>query len=216
MKLRLEEAAEELCAVGRRAVESGLSPGSSGNVSVRVGDRILMSPTGVSLGDLGPSGLSVLDERGKHLEGPSPSKEFPLHLAMYDRVQGSGAVLHLHSPHTTAASCLPTWSTASALPPITPYLVMRVGQAPLVPYAAPGSDRLAENVAGLPGRFRAALLANHGSLVAADDAAGALEGAVELEEASRIVVALQGREFSVLSAEDVRELTLRYGTTWDL
>ena len=107
-------------------------------------------------------------------------------------------------------------STASAVPPITPYLVMRVGQAPLVPYAAPGSDRLAENVAGLPGRFRAALLANHGSLVAADDAAGALEGAVELEEASRIVVALQGREFSVLSAEDVRELTLRYGTTWDL
>ncbi|SIO88654.1 class II aldolase/adducin family protein [Nocardiopsis sp. JB363] len=216
MKLRSEEAAEELCAVGRRAVESGLSPGSSGNVSVRVGDRILMSPTGVSLGDLGPSGLSVLDERGRHLEGPSPSKEFPLHLAMYDRVQGSGAVLHLHSPHTTAASCLPAWSTTSALPPITPYLVMRVGQAPLVPYAAPGSDRLAENVAGLPGRFRAALLANHGSLVAADDAAGALEGAVELEEASRIVVALQGREFSVLSAEDVRELTLRYGTTWDL
>lgn len=216
MKLRLEEAAEEMCAVGRRAVESGLSPGSSGNVSVRVGERILMSPTGVSLGDLGPRGLSVLDERGRHLEGPSPSKEFPLHLAMYDRVQGSGAVLHLHSPHTTAASCLPAWSTASALPPITPYLVMRVGQAPLVPYAAPGSDRLAENVAGLPGRFRAALLANHGSLVAADDAAGALEGAVELEEASRIVVALQGREFSVLSAEDVRELTLRYGTTWDL
>ena len=216
MKLRLEEAAEELCAVGRRAVESGLSPGSSGNVSVRVGDRILMSPTGVSLGDLGPKGLSVLDERGRHLEGPSPSKEFPLHLAMYDRVQGSGSVLHLHSPHTTAASCLPAWATTSALPPITPYLVMRVGQAPLVPYAAPGSDRLAENVAGLPGRFRAALLANHGSLVAADDAAGALEGAVELEEASRIVVALQGREFSVLSPEDVRELTLRYGTTWDL
>lgn len=216
MKPHMEKAAEELCAVGRRAVESGLSPGSSGNVSVRVDDRILMSPTGVSLGDLGPRELSVLDERGRHLEGPPPSKEFPLHLAMYDRVEGSGAVLHLHSPHATAASCLPAWSTNSALPPISPYLVMRVGQVPLVPYAAPGSDRLAENVAVLPGRFSAALLANHGSLVAADDATGALDGAVELEEASRIVVALQGREFSALSPDDVRELTLRYGTTWDL
>ncbi|WP_233571328.1 class II aldolase/adducin family protein [Nocardiopsis sp. Huas11] len=93
---------------------------------------------------------------------------------------------------------------------------MRVGQAPLVPYAAPGSERLARNDAGLPGRFRAALLANHGSLMAAADPATALDGAIELEEASRIVVALRDREFAALSAEDVRELTERYGRTWDM
>jgi ribulose-5-phosphate 4-epimerase/fuculose-1-phosphate aldolase len=210
------DAARRLCATGRRAVDLGLSPGASGNVSVRVEGLILMSPTGVSLRDLEPEGLAVLDTAGNHLDGPRPSKEFPLHLAMYRRVEDAGSVVHLHSPHASAASCLPAWSASSALPPVTPYLVMRVGQAPLVPYAAPGSDRLARNVSELPGRFRAALLANHGSLMAAADPAAALEGAIELEEASRIVVSLRGSEFSVLSAEDVRELTERYGTTWEV
>jgi ribulose-5-phosphate 4-epimerase/fuculose-1-phosphate aldolase len=210
------DAARRLCATGRRAVDLGLSPGASGNVSVRVEGLVLMSPTGVSLRDLEPEGLAVLDTAGNHLDGPRPSKEFPLHLAMYRRVEDAGSVVHLHSPHASAASCLPAWSASSALPPVTPYLVMRVGQAPLVPYAAPGSDRLARNVSELPGRFRAALLANHGSLMAAADPAAALEGAIELEEASRIVVSLRGSEFSVLSAEDVRELTERYGTTWEV
>lgn len=210
------EAARRLCATGRRAVDLGLSPGSSGNVSARVGDLTLMSPTGVSLRDLDPENLAVLDAAGDHVAGPRPSKEFPLHLAMYRRVGGAGAVVHLHSAHASAASCLPAWSASSALPPVTPYLVMRVGQAPLVPYAAPGSDRLAHNVAVLPGRFRAALLANHGSLVAAADPEAALDGAIELEEASRIVVSLRGGEFAVLAKEDVRELTERYGTTWDM
>lgn len=209
------EDAGRLCAAGRRAVDLGLSPGASGNVSVRSGDLTLMSPTGVPLSELDPGELSVLDDSGRHVDGPAPSKEFPLHLAMYRRVQRAGAVVHLHSPHTVAASCLPAWSKTSALPPITPYLVMRVGQAPLVPYAAPGSARLAENLDELPGDFRAALLANHGSLVAAADPAAALDGAIELEEASRIVVSLQGREFSVLTPEDVRELTERYGTVWE-
>ncbi|CAL9601604.1 3-oxo-tetronate 4-phosphate decarboxylase [Nocardiopsis dassonvillei] len=210
------EAAGELCTAGRRAVGLGLSPGASGNISVRADGVTLMSPTGVSLGGLEPDGLSVLDADGRHVDGPPPSKEFPLHRAMYRRVPQARAVVHLHSPHATAASCLPPWSPGSALPPVTPYLVMRVGRVPLVPYAAPGSARLAENVSALPGRFAAALLANHGSLVAAADPAAALEGAVELEEASRIVVALHGREYSVLAPEDVRELTERHGTSWDL
>jgi len=210
------EAARRLCEAGRRAVDLGLSPGASGNVSVRAGDLTLMSPTGVSLRDLDPEGLAVLDAAGEHVAGPPPSKEYPLHLAMYERVTDARAVVHLHSPHATAASCLPAWSAASALPPVTPYLVMRVGQAPLVPYAAPGSARLAENLTGLTGAFRAALLANHGSLMAAADPQAALDGAIELEEASRIVVSLRGSEFSVLTDDDVRELTARYGTTWEL
>ncbi|MEU3019904.1 class II aldolase/adducin family protein [Nocardiopsis sp. NPDC007018] len=216
MNERTRRAAEELCAAGRRAVDLGLSPGSSGNVSVRVGDTVLMSPTGVALGDLTPDALSVLDTAGAHVSGPHPSKEFPLHLAMYRRSAEARAVVHLHAPHSTAASCLPPWSASSALPPITPYLVMRVGQAPLVPYAAPGSHQLAENLAKLPGRFGAALLAHHGSLVAGADPAEALEGAVELEEAARVVVSLGERPFSVLSPDQVRELTDRYGTAWDL
>lgn len=177
---------------------------------------VLMSPTGVSLRDLGPDSLAVLNASGRHLDGPRPSKEFPLHLEMYRKSRGARSVVHLHSPHSTAASCLPPWSAASALPPITPYLVMRVGQAPLVPYAAPGSQQLADNLAQLPGRFDAALLANHGSMVANKDPGNALDGAIELEESSRIVVSLRGSDFSTLSPSEVRELTDRYGTTWDI
>ncbi|MFD6100867.1 class II aldolase/adducin family protein [Nocardiopsis flavescens] len=216
MNPALREAAEELCAAGRRAVGLGLSPGASGNVSARVDGLTLMSPTGVPLDGLEPGGLSVVDRDGGLVSGPPPSKELPLHRSMYERLPEAAAVVHLHSPHATAASCLPPWSAGSALPPITPYLVMRVGRAPLVPYSAPGSAGLADNLTALPGRFRAALLANHGSLMAAGSPAAALEGAVELEEASRIVVSLHGREYSVLAPEDVKELTERYGTTWDV
>ncbi|WP_017609029.1 class II aldolase/adducin family protein [Nocardiopsis xinjiangensis] len=214
MNAETREAALRLCDAGRRAVDLGLSPGASGNVSVRVADLTLMSPTGISLGELEPEVLSVLDSGGTHLDGPPPSKEYPLHLALYGRVEEAGSVVHLHSPHATAASCLPPWSDTSALPPVTPYLVMRVGQVPLVPYAAPGSARLAHNVSALPGTFRAALLANHGSLAAGRDPAAALAGAIEIEEAARLVVSLQGHEFSVLTAEEVRELTDQYGTPW--
>lgn len=196
-------------------MDLGLSPGASGNVSVRIAGLILMSPTGVSLGELEPEVLSVLDPDGTHLDGPPPSKEYPLHLALYGRVDQAGSVVHLHSPHATAASCLPAWSAASALPPITPYLVMRVGQVPLLPYAAPGSARLASNVSAQPGTFRAALLANHGSLAAGRDTAAALASAIEIEEAARLVVSLQGHEFSVLAPEEVRELTDQYGTPWE-
>lgn len=216
MSTELHQAAQTLCAAGRRAVDLGLSPGTSGNISVRAGETTLASPTGIGLGDLDPDGLTVLDAAGAHIGGPRPSKEYPLHRAMYGKAPEERAVVHLHSTHASAASCLPAWSSASALPPITPYLVMRVGQAPLVPFAAPGSDRLAQNLAGLPGRFRAALLANHGSIVAGSDAGTALNAAIEIEEAARIYVLLNGREFSVLAPDEVRELTERYGTTWDL
>ncbi|GAB3477208.1 class II aldolase/adducin family protein [Nocardiopsis coralliicola] len=214
MSAQASEAARRLCAAGARAVELGLSPGASGNVSVRAGGRTLMSPTGVPLGELEPGQLAVLDADGAHIGGPPPSKEYPLHLALYGRVEEAGAVIHLHSPQATAASCLPAWSAASALPPITPYLVMRVGQVPLIPYAAPGSDRLARAVADRPGPFRAALLANHGSLVAGAGPDAALAGAIEVEEAARLAVTLRGQDFAVLAPEDVRELTERYGTDW--
>jgi len=216
MSTDLDRAAREMCAAGRRAVELGLSPGTSGNISVRVGETTLTSPTGAALGALDPDCLTVFDAAGAHVGGPRPSKEYPLHRAMYQKAPQARAVVHLHSAHASAASCLPPWSSGSALPPITPSLVMRVGQVPLVPYAAPGSDRLAHNLADLPGAFRAALLANHGQILAASDAATALDSSVELEEAARIYVLVNGREFSVLPPEEVRELTEHYGTAWDL
>ncbi|MPV36287.1 class II aldolase/adducin family protein [Georgenia subflava] len=208
-------AAELLCEAGRRVVDLGLSPGSSGNISVLVDGHILISATGTSLGALRPDDLSTIGLDGALGDGPKPSKEYPLHLEMYRRETSARAVVHLHSPAATAVSCLSPWSEHSALPPITPYLVMRVGQVPRVPYAAPGSRRLAENLATVPGELRAALLANHGSITSGRDLEAAIDAAIEIEEAARIVVALCGREVDLLSRQDVDELTARYGTVWD-
>ena len=109
----------------------GLSPGTSGNVSARFGDRILISPTGSYLATLKTSELSVLDLTGMHLDGPAPSKEVPLHLAFYRRSTDTRAVVHLHAPHSVVRASMRPWSAASALIPVSPYLVMRVGQVPL-------------------------------------------------------------------------------------
>ena len=155
-------AAHELVEAGRRVTELGLSAGSSGNLSVRVGDRVLMSPTGAALDALAPDALSELRLDGGVIGGPPASKEFPFHTAFYRRDAATRAVVHLHSPHATAVSLLAPWHERSAVRPLTPYFVMRVGQTPLVPYAPPGDARQADLIEALPFRFRAVLLQNHG------------------------------------------------------
>ncbi len=199
--------AEELAAACRRLADAGLSPGSSGNVSVRSGDWILATPTGRELAGLGPGDLSVLDGKGRHRAGPPPTKEVPLHLRLYARESGARAVVHLHSPHAVAAACLVPADTASALPPYTPYSVMRLGAVPLLPYARPGSDRLAALVDDLPPGTRACLLAKHGSLTFADRLDTAAQAAAELEESARLHLLLSPRaEVRLLTPEQCAEL----------
>lgn len=207
------QAAADLVRAGRRVVAAGLSPGASGNLSVRDGDRFLMSPTGTPLDELDVDGLAVVDLRGRHLTGPPPSKEVSLHLAMYRRDPRAGAVVHVHSPQAVAVSCLEPWSRTSALPPLTPYFVMRVGQVPAVPYAPPGDPAQAVLVETLDVPSRAVLLQNHGPVLASADLGSAVEMAVELEEASRLTLLLAGRGRE-LTADQVADLSARYGSPW--
>lgn len=207
-------AAEELIAAGARVVEDGLSPGSSGNISVRDGDRVLVSGSGTSLGRLGPGDIAVLDLGGRHTGGARPSKEWPLHLAFYARDPGHRAVVHVHSPYAVAASCLEPWSEASAVPPLTPYYVMRVGQAPLLPYRRPGDPGLGDDLLACPWELRGALLANHGSVLAGATATEACERAVELEEACRITLLTSGLPRRELTADEVAELAERWSSPW--
>jgi ribulose-5-phosphate 4-epimerase/fuculose-1-phosphate aldolase len=193
--------AEELAAVCRGLAAAGLSPGSSGNVSVRIRDGFLATPTGRPLGTLAPRDLSVLDGKGSHRAGPPPTKEVSLHLRLHALNPRTRAVVHLHSPYAVAAACLEPDDPASALPPYTPYAVMRLGPAvPLLPYAAPGSAQLAALADGLPAGTRACLLANHGSLTVAGSLDTAAQAAVELEESARLHLLLAPRT-------DVRLLT---------
>lgn len=204
----------ELAAAGAHLAALGLSPGSSGNLSVRDGDRVLITPTGANLTSIDPDHLTALDLNGAHLDGPRPSKEFPLHVAFYRRDPEARAVVHLHSRHAAAASCRPAWSARSSLPPITPYFVMRVGQTPLLPYAPPGDPRQAAELEQLAFPFRAALLQNHGPVVSGTTVDAAVDAAVELEETAALLLSLGQLPARVLTPQEAQELAHKYGTPW--
>ena len=204
------DARESLVALGRSMFERRLTSGSSGNISVRTDGGWLMTPTNVSLGALDPARLSKLDANGKQISGDAPTKESFLHLAMYRERAGAGAVVHLHSTHSVAVSCLDGINPDDVLPPITAYYVMRVGKLPLVPYFAPGDPALGEAVGKLAARHSAVLLANHGPVVAGSSLSAAVNAIEELEETARLYLLLHGRPTRYLTPEQVADLRKRF------
>jgi ribulose-5-phosphate 4-epimerase/fuculose-1-phosphate aldolase len=202
---------ERICAFGRSLFERGLTFGSSGNISVRLDDGFLTTPTNVSLGDLDPARLSKLDAEGRHVAGDRPTKETFLHLGMYRRRTDAGAVVHLHSTWSVAVSCLADVDPEDVLPPITAYYVMRVGKLPLVPYYPPGDPGLGPAVEALADRHRAVLLANHGPVVAGSDLEAAVWSIEELEETAKLYLILRDRPVRLLTAAQVAELRRRFG-----
>jgi len=195
---------------GRSMFERGLTFGSSGNISARLEDGWLMTPTNVALDRLDPARLSRLDNNGKLLSGYAPTKESFLHIAMYRQRASSGAVVHLHSTHSVAVSCLADVNPEDVLPPVTAYYVMRVGSLPLVPFHPPGDLTLADAVSKLAGKHHAVLLANHGPVVAGtslDAAVGAIE---ELEETARLFLLLRQEKTRWLTPDQVADIRKRY------
>lgn len=215
VKALINDASAHLVATGIAIEAAGLCRGSSGNMSLRVGDDlVVMTPSGSLLGDLDPSSLSVATVDGRHLSGGAPSKELPLHLEMYRKNPSHRAVIHVHSAHAIAASCLEPWSDFSALPPLTPYFVMRAGQTPLVPYAHPGSHELAKNLKQIGSPFSSALLQNHGQITSNTTLDSALDSAIEVEEAARATLLTAGKPARILTSDEARELADRNGTFW--
>ncbi|HEX6093854.1 MAG TPA: 3-oxo-tetronate 4-phosphate decarboxylase [Dongiaceae bacterium] len=201
---------ESIVRYGRSMFERGLTFGSSGNISARLEDGWLMTPTNVALDRLDPARLSRLDSNGKLLSGDAPTKESFLHIAMYRQRPASGAVVHLHSTHSVAVSCLADVNPEDVLPPVTAYYVMRVGSLPLVPFHPPGDPTLADAVAKLADKHHAVLLANHGPVVAGtslDAAVGAIE---ELEETARLFLLLRQEKTRWLTPAQVADIRKRY------
>lgn len=207
-------ALDGLAAAGRRLIEAGLSPGSSGNISVRDADSILITGTGVELGRIDESSVARLTMDGTHVGGAKASKEAPLHVGFYRRDAGFGAVIHVHSPHAVALSCMRPWADHNAVAPLTPYFVMRVGQTPLLPYRQPGDAALGVDVYEAPWPMRSALLANHGAVVAGSDIDDAVDRAIELEEACRIVLLTDPLQRVELTAKQIEELAQRWDSPW--
>jgi ribulose-5-phosphate 4-epimerase/fuculose-1-phosphate aldolase len=203
--------AEDICRVGASLFSRGLTHGSTGNISVALpGGGWLMTPTGSSLGTLDPARLSRLDANGRLIGGDKPTKEAFLHTCMYRERPQSGAVVHLHSTHSVAVSCLDDIDCENCLPPITAYYVMRIGTLPLVPYFPPGDEALAEAVAKLAARHHAVLLANHGPVVAGSSLSAAQDAIEELEETAKLFLMLRGQMVRSLTENQVMELRKRF------
>ena len=202
---------DEICRIGRSLFDRGLTAGSSGNISARLPDGgWLMTPTNASLGTLDPARLSLFDAGGRFVSGDAPTKEALLHFAMYDERATAGAVVHLHSTHSTAVSILRDVDPADVLPALTAYHVMRVGKLPLVPYFAPGDPDLAQAVRALAGRHHAVLLANHGPVVAGTTLADAQYATEELEQTARLYLLLQGQAIRPLTPDQIADLKARF------
>ena len=204
------DARDLIVEMARSMFERRLTFGSSGNISVKIDGGWLMTPTGSSLGRLEPMRLSKLDDKGAVVSGDAPTKESFLHLAMYRERANAGAVVHLHSTHSVAVSCLDGINHDDVLPPITAYYVMRVGKLPLIPYFAPGDVALGEAVGQLAAKHAAVLLANHGPVVSGSSLSAAVDAIEELEETARLYLLLHGKPTHYLSAAQVADLKRRF------
>lgn len=200
----------ELVRLGQSLFQRGFSVGSAGNISVVLPDGWLMTPTNSCLGYLNADRISKLDAAWNLVSGDKPSKEVFLHRAFYETRPGTGAVVHLHSTYATALSCLDLPDTENCIPPLTPYVVMRVGRVPCLPYAPPGDPAMGEMIRARAGRHAAVLLANHGPVVAGKDLHSAVYAAEELEETAKLAILLAGQRTRMLSAGDMTELERRF------
>ena len=204
---------EKICRCGASLFNRGLTFGSAGNISVSLpGGGWLITPTNASLGELDPAEISKLDAQGHHVSGAKPSKEAFLHQVMYAQRPSCEAVVHLHSTHSVAVSCMHGIDEHDCLPPLTAYYVMRVGQLPLVPYYPPGDESLALAVEKLADKHHALLLANHGPVVSGVSLDAAMNSTEELEETAKLFLLLRGSQTRPLTPSQVEVLRRKFAT----
>ena len=216
------DAREEICRVGRSLFERGYVHATAGNISVRLDDGFLITPTDACLGFLDPATLSRVDLQGRQVGGATASKTLVLHRRIYEANEALGAaprcVIHSHSSHCVALTLGDP--QPELLPPITPYFVMKVGHVPVVPYRRPGAPEVAELVSALIARYaqagtplRAVMLTRLGPNVWHDSPAQAMAVLEELEETAKLW-GMGATKPAALSAEAIAELRSAFGAVW--
>ncbi len=178
----------------------GYAVGSAGNISVRLADGYLITPTNSCLGRLEADRIDA------------PSKEVFMHRAFYQARAEAGAVVHLHSTMATAAACLADADPENPIPSLTPYFVMRVGRRlPIVPYYRPGDPAMEPAIHAEARTARAVLLANHGPVVSGRTLTDAVYAAEELEEAAKLAILLRSATTRRLNHAQVADLLTTFG-----
>ncbi|QIM67685.1 aldolase [Mannheimia granulomatis] len=205
-----QEQKVQMVELARSLFKRGYTVGGAGNLSVRLDEnRILVTPTGSSLGRLEVERLSVLDMQGNVLSGDKPSKESVFHLALYQKNPECQAIVHLHSTYLTALSCLQDLDIDNAITAFTPYYVMRVGRLPVIPYYRPGDINIARELGERALDAKAFLLANHGVVVTGSNLIDAVDNTEELEETAKLHFILQGQKVRYLTEDEVNDLKNR-------
>jgi ribulose-5-phosphate 4-epimerase/fuculose-1-phosphate aldolase len=210
MFLNEQAAKQQIVAFAKSIFDRGLTSGASANMSVRIENAWVMTPTNTCFGFLNADELSVVALDGTLLKGLPPSKEFRLHKAMYDKRPNDRCIIHLHSTYATALSCLPAENTSNIVPTYTPYLTMRLGPIAMVPYFAPGDDALAEAVGKIAADHPGIIMANHGPIVSADTVESCVYGMEELEESCKLALLLNGLNANKLTDEQINLLLSRF------
>ena len=208
---------EQICNFSSSLFKRGLTHGSTGNISARLGDdSFLVTPTGSSFGTLDPNEIVKVLKDGS-LEGSHlPTKELPLHKAFYDtRQTKSGAVVHLHSTYSVALSMLQGIDKDNVLPQFTPYSIMLLGKVKLLPFFVPGDPAMGEAIKGLAGKRSAVLLANHGPVVSGKTLEASVNAIEELENTAKLALILRGMNAIELDPNQVKTVVNKFNIEWD-
>ncbi|TWC10839.1 MULTISPECIES: aldolase [unclassified Pseudomonas] len=204
---------EEICEVGLSLYQRGYTVGSAGNISARLDDGWLITPTDACLGRLDPAAIAKVSSAGDWLSGHKPSKTLALHRQVYDRNPTVGGVVHTHSTYLVALTLAGVWRHDDILPPLTPYQVMKVGHVPLIGYQRPGSPNVAEQVAQLANRVRGVMLERLGPVVWESSVSRASYALEELEETARLWLMSNPRP-EPLDQAALDELRAIFGADW--
>ena len=211
---------DEICRVGCSLFERGYVHATAGNISVRLDDGYLITPTDACLGQLTPQCLARIDAQGLQTSGERASKTLALHRRIYDSEPAAHCVIHTHSTHLVALTLAGVWSLEDILPPITPYYVMKVGHVPLIPYHRPGDPRVGERVAHVIREalarakpLRAVMLDRLGPNVWHGSPAEASAVLEELEETARLWL-LTRPQPAPLTDTQLDELRSVFGAKW--
>lgn len=204
---------DEICRIGASLYARGYTVGSAGNISARLDDGYLMTPTDACLGALHPDGLTKLSTSGERLEGPAPSKTFALHRGVYECNAALNGIVHTHSRHLVALTLAGVWRPGDVVPPLTPYYVMKVGHIPLVPYYRPGDPAVAALAREYAASVRGVLIERLGPVVWESSVSQAAYALEELEETARLWLAT-GRTPEPLDEAALDELRATFGARW--
>jgi len=205
---------QEICRIGASLYARGYTVGTAGNISARLPDGFLITPTDACLGYLDPDKIAKLDHHGEQISGDRGSKTIRLHRQIYETDVNLRGIVHTHSTHLVAFSLLQGVDPENILPPLTPYHIMKAGRVPLIAYKRPGDPSVIELVKPYVFLVRGVLLARIGPIFWHDSVSNAAYALEEAEETAKLWFLTRGSQLPELSDTDILELKSSFSLKW--